>query len=413
MVRIDNLNNSRGLKIFYGYIVVFAAFFTAVVSCGTFFSFGIFFKPVLTEFGWTRAATSGAYSLAFILSGLLSMIAGRLNDRFGPRLVITACGVLMGSGYLLMSHISTIWQLYLFYGIIIGAGYSATNIPMLSTVARWFVKRKGLMSGMVVSGIGVGMMIMPPVSRWLISTYDWRTAYTFIGFIVLVTIILAGQFMRRDPGQMGLLPYGECEVKKQVSVTEARVLSLGEAIHTRKFWLFFAILVSIGFWLQAVFVHITPHATDIGVSPAAAATILTVMGALSIPGKIILGSAGDKIGNRLAYIIFLVLVSASLFWLVPANQLWMLYLFAIVFGFGQGGGSALWSPIVAELFGMSSHGVILGAINVGHTIGGTVGPVIAGYIFDTTGSYYLAFILCAIACVTGLILALFLKPAGK
>lgn len=400
-------------RVFYGYIVVSAAFGTAVIACGTFYSFGIFLKPVLEDFGWTRAMTSGAYSLAFILSGLLGIGAGRLNDRFGPRLVMTACGLFLGAGYLLMSQVNAVWQLYLFYGVIVGAGYSAGIIPLLSMVARWFVKRKGLMSGIVVSGIGTGMMIMSPICRWLISTYDWRASYIILGIINLVCVILAAQFLRRDPGQMGLLPYGANEVSQKSLIPEDKGLSLGEAIRTGQFWLFFTILFSIGVWLQAIFVHIAPYATDIGISPTAAATILTILGGLSIPGKLMLGSIGDRVGNKQAYVAFLILVSASLFWLVTAKELWMLYLFAAVFGFGQGGGSALYSPIVAELFGLGSHGVILGAVNLGFTIGGTVGPLVAGYVFDVTGGYYLAFLICAIVCVIGLILTLLLRPISR
>ena len=127
-------------KIFYGYIVVAASFLIYMVMWGTYYTFGIFFKPFLVEFGWTRAMTSGAYSLSLILHGLLGIVAGKLTDRFGPRVVVTACGLLLGSGYLLMSQVSAIWQLYLFYGVIIGIGISGGFIPLVSTVARWFVK---------------------------------------------------------------------------------------------------------------------------------------------------------------------------------------------------------------------------------------------------------------------------------
>ena len=400
-------------KLFYGYIVVVAAFIIMVVAWGTLYSFGVFLKPLSTDFGWTRAMTSGAYSLCIILMGLLGILAGRLNDRFGPRLVMTACGLFLGAGYLLMSQISAVWQLYLFFGVIVGAGLSAGVIPLLSAVARWFVKRRGMMTGIIYSGAGVGMIIMPPMARWLISIYDWRTAYIILGIIALVFIVLAAQFLRRDPVQMGLLPYGEEEIKRESSIPEATGLSLAEASHTGQFWIVCAILFSMGFWLQAVLVHIAPYATDIGISPTVAATILAVIGGLTIPGKLILGSAGDRIGNRLAFVVCFILISAALFWLVAAKELWMLYLFAAIFGFSEGGGAALYSPIVAELFGLSSHGVILGVAIFGFSIGGTIGPLMAGYIFDVTESYYLAFLICAITCVIGLILTSLLRPISS
>src|SRR5262245_11021131 len=140
--------------IFYGYTIVAAASFIMVLIFGVHYSFGIFFKPVSTEFGWTRAMTAGAFSLVWIPQGLLASVMGGLNDRFGPRLVLTICGFLIGLGYLLMSQITALWQLYLFYGVIVGAGLGGTFVPLVSTTTRWFVKRRGLMAGIVAAGVG-------------------------------------------------------------------------------------------------------------------------------------------------------------------------------------------------------------------------------------------------------------------
>lgn len=162
--------SNGGHKFFYGYIIVMLATIIMVASWGTFYSFGVFFKPVLLEFGWTRAITSGAYSLAFLLSGFFSIFVGRLSDRFGPRIVVLACGLLLCSGYLLMSQASSTWQLYLAYGIV-GVGLSGAYVPSISAVSRWFVKRRGLMTGIVMAGIGIGTMIMPPLANLLITSY--------------------------------------------------------------------------------------------------------------------------------------------------------------------------------------------------------------------------------------------------
>ena len=204
---------SKKPKLFYGYIIVAAAFLITLIMCGTLFTFGVFFKPILTEFGWTRAMTSGAFSLCILLFGLLGIGTGRLTDRFGPRVVMSGCGFFLGLGYLLMSQVSAIWQLYLFYGVMVGIGVSGSFVPLVSTVARWFAERRGMMTGIAVSGIGIGTMIMPLVANWLISSYGWRTSYIVVGITVLVLIILVAQFLRRDPGQMGQLPYGADEVK--------------------------------------------------------------------------------------------------------------------------------------------------------------------------------------------------------
>ncbi len=395
---------------FYGYIVVVAAFFIQVLAYGTFNAFGIFLKPVLTEFGWTRAMTAGAFSLSWIMHGLLAIVMGRLTDRFGPRLVITLCGFFLGIGYLLISQISAIWQLYLFYGVIIGTGMSGTFVPLTSTVARWFVARRGLMTGIVLAGTGSGILIAPPVASWLISTYDWRTSYIILGSIVFVVVILSAQFLRRDPTQVGQKPYGENEGEEPRLKLEAKAFPLQEAVHTKQFWLVCAMFFCLGFSIFAVMVHIAPHATDLGISAPNAANILATVGGLSIAGRVLLGSAADRMGNRQVFIIGFILMSAALFWLVPATEAWMLYLFAAVFGFAFGGCTASESPLVAGLFGLSSHGLIFGALGIGFTLGAAAGPFVAGYIFDATSSYQVAFLVSAAIGVVGLVLAAVLTP---
>ena len=407
------MTKNRAPKLFYGYIIALAAFFIMVVTWGAFYCFGVFFKPVLIEFGWTRAATSGAYSLSFVLSGFLGIFAGRLSDRLGPRIVVTGCGLFLGSGYLLMSQISTIWQLYLFYGVIVGIGLSGAYVSAVSAVSRWFVKRRGLMTGIVIAGIGAGTMVMPPLANWLISSYGWRASYTIIGIIVLVLIILAAQFLKRDPSQIGLSPYGEGEAEQGSLNLEARGFSLQRAIHTRQFWMLYAMFLCFGVSVQAIMVHIVIHATELEISAASAANILAIIGGVSIAGRIIMGSAGDRIGNKLVITVCFILMSVALLWLLVTKELWMFYLFAVVFGFAYGGWAALISLMVAELFGLSSLGVILGAVTFGLTIGEAIGPTLAGRIFDITSSYQTAFLICVGLSIIAIILALFLKPITR
>ena len=198
-----------GPRFFYGYIVVIAAFFIIMVSYGLYGTFGIFFNPLLTEFGWTRAMTSGPYSLSMIIHGVLAIIMGGLSDKFGPRFVVTLCGFFLGLGYLLMSRTSALWQLYLFYGVIIGIGISGIWVPLLSSVARWFVKKRSLMSGIVVAGGGIGSFIAAPVTGWLITNHGWRQSCVIVGSVVFIVTVVASQFLKRDPSRMGQLPYGE------------------------------------------------------------------------------------------------------------------------------------------------------------------------------------------------------------
>ena len=397
-------------RFFYGYIVVAVAFLIMMASIGAHNSFGVFLKPVLTEFNWTRAVTSGAFSLSFIVSGLLGVVMGGLTDRFGPRLVLTFCGVLLGLGYLLMSQMGVLWQLYIFFGIIIGFGMAGAWIPLVSTAARWFVKRRALVTGFVVAGMGVGTLIAPPVANRLISIYDWRISYLILGGVVFLVVVVASQFLRRDPSQKGLVPYGQNESKEHVLESGTKSLSFSEAVHTRQFWLFAVVLFCFGFSKFAIIIHIVPHVIELGISPATAASILATTGGVSLLGNAVFGVTGDRIGNSQAFAIGFVLISAALFWLVPAVEVWQLYLFAGVFGFAYGGLNTVESPLAAELFGLKSHGLIYGTVGLGFTTGASLGPLVVGYLFDVTSSYRTAFLVSAAMSTVALILTLLMRP---
>jgi len=414
-VAINNLPqfNENEPRFFYGYIVVIAAFFIFVVSWATYNSFGVFFNPLLEEFGWNRAVTSGAFSLSMFIYGVLGIVVGALNDRFGPRVVLTFCGILLGLGYLLMSQISALWQLYLFWGVIIGIGMSGVWVPLLSTIAKWFDKRRTLMTGIVIAGLGIGGLIGPPLISRLIATYDWLLSLIIVGIAVLLFVVIATQFLRRAPTQMRQLPEGESEGKYQTAKSVTNSFSFKEAVKTTQFWIVFGMFFCYGFGTYAIVVHIVQHAIDLKISPVSAANILAARGAMVILGNYILGALADRVGNRQIYIIGFVMMSAALLWLSLAEKEWMLYLFIVVAGFVSGGMGASESPLTARLFGISSHGLIYGVVHVGFTIGAAAGPFITGYIFDLTGGYQSAFLTCAAFGIIGLILTIILRPTTK
>jgi len=225
-------------------------------------------------------------------------------------------------------------------------------------------------------------------------------------------MVLAAQFLRRDPAQMGQVPYGAKEEVEQVLETRAAGFSFREAIYTRKFWLVFAMFLCCGVCLFTVMVHIVPHATDLGISAASAAKILAAIGAVSIVGKIVMGIVADKIGNRQVFVIGFILMSASFFWLMTLTEALMFYLFAIAFGFAYGSCFTTMPPLVAELFGLRAIGLVFGVLSCGLQIGCAIGPILAGHIFDITGSYQYAFLLCAIIAIVGLILTLIIRPTS-
>jgi len=413
---IDNVNQPcpKAPSFFYGYVVVASAFLIMVVSWGLYFVFGVFFNPMLEEFGWTRAMTSGAFSLSSVLQGVLGIAMGGLTDRFGPRVVVTFCGAFLGLGYLLMSQTDTLWQLYLFYGVIIGTAMGGLWVPLLSSVARWFAGRRSLMTGIVVSGLTIGQLFAPPVVNWLISTYGWRLSYVILGSIVLISVVSAAQFLRRDPSRMGQQPNSKNEEKEEELISNTKAFTLREAIQTTQFWLVSIMLFCFGYGAFAVTVHIVPHVTDLGISAESAANILAINGGVGIFGNFVLGGImGDRIGNRNAFVVGFVLMVASLFWLIFVREVVMLYLFAIVFGLALGSMGTSESPLVASLFGLRSHGMIYGVIGLSFTAGGAVGPVMSGYLFDLNGNYQLAFLSCTLLGVVGLISVAMLRPTGK
>ena len=398
-------------RIFYGYIIVAVALLIQLIAMGAFHTYGVFFKELQLEFGWSRATLSGAHSLLFLLGGFLSIAAGRLSDRFGPRKIMAICGFSFGLGLLLMSQLNTVWQLYLFYGVIVGIGMSAMNVVLLSTVVRWFVKKRGIMSGVAKVGTGLGMLIMPMFASSLIPAVGWRLSYGILGVIALVFIISLAQLLRRDPAQMNLLPDGEEQTVADVADLMGSGLALHEAIHTIRFWLLCAAYMMVIFCTHTIPVHIAPHAMDLGISVTRAAGVLSTIGGVSVIGRIMMGAASDRMGDKRALIICFVLMLISLFWLQLARELWALYLFAVLYGFAHGGFFALISPAVAGLFGTRSHGVILGIVLFFGTLGGAIGSVLTGYIFDVTQSYRLAFWLLTVAITLGLTLITTLKTS--
>jgi MFS family permease len=396
---------------FYGYVIAAACFGIQGVGVGTYTAFGVFFKPLLNEFDWTRATLSGAHSLVLLNMGVLGILVGRLNDRLGPRIVVTVTGFLFGLGLLLMSGLSNLWQLYLFYGLIVGMGMSSVDVIALSTTARWFVRRRGMMTGIVKVGTGAGQMIIPLVASMFITGFGWRTSYIIIGAVVMVLLIATGQFLRRDPASMGLLPDGERITERARPGLSDTGFSFREALGMRQLWTICLANLAVVFCLLIIMTHIVPHATDISIPPTTAAGILSTIGGISMAGRFVIGMAIDRIGNRRAMIICFILLIASLLWLQVAQELWMLYVFAVVYGCAHGGFFTVVSPITAEHFGLRAHGALFGIVVFGGTVGGAIGPVLAGHIFDLRGSYRLAFWACTVVAAIGLGLILSLRQA--
>lgn len=245
----------------YGYVIVVAAFFFHLFMWGSNYCFGIFFKPLLVEFGWTRAITSGAFSLAIIMEGLGSMLLGRIADRYGPRAVLCTCGIVFGLGFMLMSQVQEVWHLYLFYGIVVGLGLSGSFVGTMWAVANWFTHQRGKMMALVVSGLGVGTMIMAPVANRLILRTGWRNAFMIVGVGAMILIVLSALFIKTSPIDRKTIPVDNASENKVRRPIVS--FSLQKALRSIQFWLICAIILLWAFGKYAILVHIPTHTIDL------------------------------------------------------------------------------------------------------------------------------------------------------
>jgi len=397
---------------FYGYVVVGLGFLIQGIFWGIYRTFGIFFNPLIAEFGWSRAAVSSAASATWLLFGFGSILIGALTDRFSPRLTLSVCGFLFGLGYLLMSGLDSIWQLYLFYGLIVAIGFSASDVVPLSTIARWFAKKRGTATGLCKIGTGLGMTVIPLLASRLIGTYGWRSSYAVLGAAAMVALVSLAQFLKRDPSQLGQTPYGEgTGTIPDASAVEGG-LPLQEAIRTRQFWTVCMAYLLLAFISETVMIHSVPHAVDLGISATKAATMLAIIGGASIASRSVIGIVSDRLGIKRAMAMCFVPLMSGLLCLQLAEGLWMLYAFAALYGLSHGGFFTLISPTLAQLFGTVSHGAIFGIILASAAVGGAIGPVMAGRIFDVTGSYSTPFLIISALSVAALMLILSLTKTS-
>jgi len=384
------------------YLVVFGACATQFIVIGLLFAYGVLFKVFETEFGWSRTFLSSCGSLAFLMMGILAMVAGRLSDRYGPRIVLSCSGLLYGIGFLLMSLVAEPWQLFAIFGVFIGIGLSTHDVVTLSTVARWFERRRGIMTGVVKVGTALGQIVLPPLVAFAVLGIGWRPAVVVIGILCIVLLLAVARLTKAPPEPANP---GAQSGRKGIAFAEAR--------RSRIFWTICAIQLLFFPALMTVPLHIVVHGTDLGMTAPMAATLLSVIGGSSIVGRLTIGTFADRIRGRRAYILCLVPLICSLLALMVTGTPWLLFTVIALYGFGHGGLFTVVSPTVAEYFGLRAHGAIFGVVLFCGTIGGAIGPIIAGRVFDVAGSYFWAFAGLAAMAATGLALVLTLPPSPE
>jgi MFS family permease len=385
----------RPWPLFYGWVVVIGAFLVLFVAYGAQYSFGVFFAALLDEFGWSRASLAGAFSVYAFVYCALGFPAGRFTDRWGPRVVIAWGGVLLGVAMAAMATVTELWQVYLLYGGAAAFGMGTAYIPCNTTVVRWFVRRRGLAAGIASSGGSAGTFVVPPVAHLLVDAAGWRAAYVVFGAAIVVLLSVVARLMRRDPESMGQYPDGDDRPPVHGVAGPPRSAPLGEVTRTLGFWLLAAAFTATWIPVFVPLVHVVPLARDLGFSAAVGASLVSAIGVGAVVGRLLMGAVSDHIGRRTAVAISMALQAVAFAGFALVRELVPLYLVALVFGYSYGAISTLFAPIVGDFFGREQAGGLVGLL---FAIAGSTaawGPLAAGAIYDTTGSYVRAFVLAA------------------
>jgi MFS family permease len=382
----------------------FAAF---TVSAAIMHSYAVFLLAFIEEFRWSRAETSIAYSISQLVAGGSSPLVGALVDRLGPRRLLVLGGVLLFAGLVGSALISALWQDVLFYGIVMTIGANCLGlvvfVPLLS---RQFVRRRGMAISIVQSANGFGRAASAPLVQFLISTIGWReTFWAQAAFIAATVPLLAALFRRAARYPIASAPT-ELTSASAESPLPARSWTLSAAIRTPHFWLLFAVYLFTGLGSFLVSLHQLAFAVDVGFDKLYAAGVLGIGSFLAIGGTIITGTLSDYIGREwsaiLAYGISIIGVVCALLITSP-DQHFLLWLHACFFGLTWGARGPAITAKTADLFPGGRLGTILGVITIGSGIGSAVGSWAAGWIFDLSGSYRLAFLLSIAAYLCGCI----------
>jgi len=405
---------SKKPKVFYGYWIVVVAFLCLFTMSGSvFYAFSLFVKPIQADLGWSRGEIMAAFTIFLLVQGVTAPFIGRVVDHYGARKVIPIGALIAGLGFVFLSLMHNLWYFYIGWAVV-GIGMAAMGpVPATTIVSNWFKKKRGLAIGIMSTALGVGGLALAPlVGGYLIPNFGWGTSYLVLALLTWVLIIpLALLVMKTKPADIGLYPDG-IETPEAVAVTEALPsasggLTLRMALATSAFWLITISFLLNGFSQHGTILSQVPHLEDIGFPAATAAATLGVVGLGSTIGKIGFGWLCDWIPAKYAFSIGLGLQLVSIIILINVESAWTpatIWLYAIIFGLSVGSWLPAMSMLISTNFGLASYGAIFGMITLVHSIGGAIGPLMAGYMYDTMNTYDWAFIiflaLCAVAIST-------------
>ena len=401
---------SKRKGVFYGWWIVAAGTSLYFLGIGSvFYGFSAFFTPMVAEFGWSRAVTSGAYSLSRLEGGVEGPIIGWLIDKFGARKLIFIGVSLTGVGFMVLSRVNSALSLYLIFGLLVTMGFETGFFHATTTAtANWFIKKRSRALSFITAGGGFGGAVLVPFLALMITNFGWRWASIVMGIVVLVVGLPLAYVIRSRPEDKGLLPDGEAVVPIPEAAAEAAPIdpdgqalpqtvdpeinfTVREAMKTGTFWTFVTAMMLRACILSAIVVHQIPHLVDVGISYEAAAGCLGTMILLSVPGRLLFGWLGDRFDNRYLLFVTSAIQAVGILIFIQVNTVWMAYLFAVIYALGYGGAIPLTLNFRGRLFGRKAFATLGGMTSALTAVAAVAAPVFAGYVFDVSGSYKVAF----------------------
>ncbi len=396
-------------RFYYGWVIVAVAFIThALTVGGVFYSFGVFFVPLIEDFGWSRARLAAGFSLVSLAGAIYAPVVGKAVDRFGSRPVQLFGAAAMALAFLLLSRITSLLQYYLLMGLLLSAGsVSLGLIPSNTAVAKWFLRRRGRALGLATAGISMGGVIFVPLTHHLISTIGWRATFRVLGFLVFaVGAGTVGLFMKGPPAQLPAEELGKSGDGAELELELARSVTVSEAVRDRNFWLITAAFSLTVMGLSAILLHQIPLLTDLGVDPERASLALSSTAGVGVIGKLGFGYLLDRFDQRRVILACFLAQAAGLLLLPHSASPCILFLYVLVYGYAMGGNATLQATIIGRCFGRLNYGAIAGRMNPFVVTAQAAAVPLVGLIRDRSGSYmpavWLIFCLTLLAaiCIT-------------